>query len=185
VVLSGVQVNRRVKGNDVVAKKSTAPAAADEAFLERDYVYCGRRWTVKNELIEAVCILNTKGTLDPAGERFYNKFKRKKSVGGIYTGAKFTGGQVLGLSDARYKGDFPNEAQRLEWEAKDDDAELCARAYAQEKKSAQASLIEKTLLPLREAYTAMIRRGDMHGAHLLREAVSRALTLPPRKFEED
>jgi len=151
---------------------------------ELDFVFAGRRILEKNKMGALIYPIKTNGELGAA--RLYGyKFFKRCAVGGVYTGAKFTDNQISGHSAARYKQQWANLEQRIEWRALDEGAETQDRQAKLEADARKISDIERIMLPLREAYASFSRRYDRAGQQALEGAVLAALRAAPRRSEKN
>src|SRR5882672_8831581 len=114
---------------------------------------------------------------DPPIEAVY-KAAGKRVIGALYAGASLgNGGQsVRSLDQAKYTGRYYESREEImTWEARDSSARLDDRMEKMEADKVKQTLIEKTLVPLRELYTNLSDRGDWSGMKALEIAVSNAL----------
>lgn len=148
-------------------------------FVERDYVYAGRR-LLKSGKMGAEVIVIVGGAL---GERMLFEYRtlKGKAVGGIYRGASFSDEQVRKLGEAAYQGQWSDELARVDWRSRDEAAEAEQRTDKLEADAKRAHEIEELLLPLRRLYASYSLRHDYGGKEALEAAVLRALRRRPPK----
>jgi hypothetical protein len=153
-----------------------------EVFVEREYVFGGKRMGDKNKVFVAIYLINEDGTLAKAQHYEHNK-SRNKVVGGIYKGAKFSESRVRGLDDAKYDRRWNIQADRIMWDAEHERAEVEIRRSKMEKDAGRISDLEQILLPLRKQYEALRYKRDYAGQEAFEAAVLRALKCAPRAIE--
>jgi hypothetical protein len=164
---------------------SQSPPAAEVKESEHrplDLAYCGRRWTDSGKLFVVICPIK-EGVLQ---KEMWFDFDRKavRTVGGVYSGASFSEKGVRGLSARlQYLRQWPDSSQLLDWQARDEDAEVQARSKKLEGDAKRVSEIEKIMLPLRAQYEGYRKKHDVAGMRALRAAVQNALMSAPRKTE--
>lgn len=148
-------------------------------FVERDYVYAGRR-LLKSGKMGAEVIVIVGGAL---GERMLFEYRtlKGKAVGGIYRGASFSDEQVRKLGEAAYQGQWSDKLARIDWRSRDEAAEAEQRTDKLEAEAKRAHEIEELLLPLRKLYASYSQRHDYGGKEALEAAVLRALRRRPAK----
>jgi hypothetical protein len=167
---------------------STVERASPETELlnSQDFVYCGRRLLVSGKLAIAVRPIAEDGTLQ--GERLF-AFERKghRSVGGVYSGARFTETQAAGLFSPQLKfmRRWQEADDRIEWEALDGAAEAADRARKMEADDKKVSDIEAAMIPLRAQFERFRHMRNRGGMEALRAAVLAALEAPLRPAERE
>jgi hypothetical protein len=154
---------------------------AAEAFVSRDYVYCGLRLLTGGVLGVSIRPL-VDGEL---GDEMLLKHKRgfARTIGGVYRGAEFSPTAVRGLAQARFETQWDRQQDLIEWEARDGRARVEDRARKLEAKAGQVGEIERVMLPLRVLYDGYRRRGDFAGMEALQAAVQRSLYRAPKDIE--
>lgn len=161
---------------------TTQPNDENQELAAMDFVYSGRRWSSNGKLLITLYPI-VDGVLQKERVFEYDR-KAHRVVGGIYTGAKFNDGSMLGFTSAlQYVGRWENQADLLEWQAKDEHAETRSKARKLEADDKKISEIERILLPLRIQYESMRKRRDMAGMEALRLALNNALYSAPRESE--
>lgn len=165
-----------------MSQTTPAAEATESEHHPLDLVYCGRRWTESGKLFVAICAVKD-GVLQ---REMWFDFDRKavRTVGGVYSGATFSEKGVRGLSARlQYLRQWADRAQLMDWQARDEDAEVQARSKKLEGDAKRVSEIEKILLPLRGQYEGYRKKHDVAGMRALRAAVENALMSAPRKTE--
>jgi hypothetical protein len=165
-----------------MSQNTSAVEAAESQYVPLDLVYCGRRWTESGKLFVVVCALK-EGVLQ---REMWFDFDRKalRTVGGVYSGASISEKGVRGLtSRLQYLRQWSDRSQLMDWQARDEDAEVQARSKKLEGDAKRVSEIEKILLPLRAQYEGYRKKHDVAGMRALRTAVQNALMSAPRTTE--
>lgn len=155
----------------------------DTTRVPRDFVYTGQRYGSDGKRYVSIAVI-VDGTLEK--ERWF-PYKRDydRSVGGVYTGAEFTADTAWGLSQARYKEQYPDVAKRIEWQARHDEANKMFKLAKLEADSSRVSDLERILFDARKLYASYRKRNDYGSMEALEAAVLRALKTPPRSTETD
>jgi len=163
----------------------------EKELIPRDYVYIGKRWSSKGKVIMGYQLIKEDGTLEDPPIFWEFDRKMERSIGCVYTGAKFSditasgGISAMGIASAKFKKAWPNQEDRIQWQNKNDDVEADVRNQKLEKDAGRVSDIERIMLPLRQQYESMRVRRDWAGQEALERAVLRALKISPRKIEEE
>lgn len=124
---------------------------SDETFVERDYVYQGERIGNGNVRIVSLGVLDN-GVIIRNFCLKWSKEWKIKAVGCIYAGATFSESQVKGATQAKFKEQWPNSDDRIEWLAKQAEATDEQERLKLDKKLAGSNDIDKALAPLRRVY---------------------------------
>ncbi|MDR8093124.1 hypothetical protein KPB05_37340 [Burkholderia gladioli] len=148
-----------------------------------DFVYTGLRLTGKGERCISLRVIDNEGCLSDERWFAYSR-KSARAVGGVYRGARFSDKQAHGLESVTFVKRWPDESQRIEWEAKEQAVEAQLRLKALEADAARTSDLELALTPARQVYDSMRRRYDKAGMAALEAAVLAALRAPLRKSEK-
>lgn len=166
----------------MATRKKTPTAAPDEAdLIARDFVYMGCRLGVNGNKIIAVGVLEG----DKLVEKVYG-FDKARTIGAIYTGAKFTDNQVLGLTTARYTGShWQNDGDVIAWTAEHRVALQEIENMRADKEAGRVDRIEELLLPLRIEYFKASNLFNPYKTRALEAAVITALRTQPRQYELD
>lgn len=107
------------------------------------------------------------------------------TVGGIYKGAQFTDdGTIIGLDAAKYDRRWNVQTDVINWQIKDEQAEIDKKRVQMEKDAGRISELEKILKPLRKEYERMRDGYDREGCEVLERAIMRALKTPIRAIEK-
>lgn len=156
--------------------KEPESKVTEKLFTPRDLVYGGRRRS-SNFIVIEVFPIGDDGKL---GEGMLFDFKSKEyralSVGGVYTGAEFSGGTIKNFNKLTFKKRYTDEKRVLAWQAVDTGTEALVRAKTRETGDKRDKLIADVLLPLRMIYSEMANRGDYSGMEALRIGVGVELT---------
>lgn len=154
-----------------------------DGFVAKDFVFIGKALDDKMKVFVIIQPIEADGTLGKKMSYGFNR-KRDKNVGGIYTGAMFDeAGTVRNLDGSRFQKLWPNQEERMVWQAKNEAVESELRGAKLEKDEGRISEIEKILLPIRQTYENMRFRHDWAGCEALEKAVLRALRSAPRVIE--
>lgn len=151
----------------------------------QDFVYAGRRESTKGTTCHVIYTLKEDGTLD---EKLVYESKvfgqHGKTIGGVYTGARFDPKTAYGLTKASYARMFKDKAQAqvLGWEALDSEHMAEKAAKAQEGKT--KPIIQQELLALRRIIHAARRRGAHSEAHAIINLIQQELHRPLTKEEQ-
>jgi hypothetical protein len=156
-----------------------------EELVPRDYVYCGQRLSQDDkERSVVIRVIGEDGTL---GKELYYKYSRDfvGTIGGIYTGAKFSDTKVQGFNQTRYKGRWDNSDDRLLWQMRDEEVETRLKLKKLEADDGRVSDLQRALTDARALYEKHYRAFDSAGCRALEQAVLAALRTPLRKIEKD
>jgi hypothetical protein len=155
---------------------------SDINFVKRDIVYTGKAMTTDNKVGVSFHVINEDGSL---GTHMVVAMKRgrDKTVGGVYTGAEIADNSIRGYDSIRYVRQWSDQADRVTWQANDE--QIAARTTAKnlEKNAAMLNDIEKVMAPLRKIYEGHRKRRDFGSMEALEQAALRALRSPPRPKE--
>lgn len=148
-----------------------------------DFACCGLRVDRQGKALIAIRAYEN-GAL---GAEMAFSFKRREHghmhAGSVYTGARFSSTQAIGLPVSKWVRKWPVAEDRIEWEARHAAAlESLACAKLERDETAVADL-QRLMLPLRRRYAELLRRYDMAGTRALETAVVSALQTPPRRSE--
>jgi hypothetical protein len=154
----------------------------DQEFKERDHVYTGRRSIVGGTIAHAFQPINDDGTLD--AERLYKLKGYKGIVGGRYTGAKFAESQSKGIAEAKWICQWPDEGDRMQWQAEDRAMEVYQRTAKLKADAKAMNEIDRIMLPIRKRIKLANSRGDYAAVMALKTAVQISLSKPLRSDEE-
>lgn len=154
--------------------KKAAPVTKSEAATPSDFVHMGERVTTGGRLCDKIQrIENGKFVGEPM---LYPSPRRRRVIGGIYTGVRFTGTSALGFGDAKYTGKMYADATAiLTWESLAAESRVEHRGRLEEVKNVKSGELDRLTLPLRREYTAMRQRGDWVGAEAFLGAVAIAI----------
>lgn len=160
------------------AKAAPAPPAGEQIAEPHDFVYVGQRLLADGKPGTALQLVGYEGgtqNLDNKLWLFGGTHGRKWLLGGIYTGAKFTESQCVGLPAAKFVKMYGEFEDRVEWIAKDTATHAELKYERLRKDATRMNEIERVMTPLREAYQDMWSRGDTDGMRALRVAVEVSL----------
>lgn len=150
---------------------------SEENFVAKDFVYGGLRVSNKERFV-AIIQIKEDGTISTNEQLYPYKRNRDRVVGGVYRGATFSDSKVRGLDDVSFVSVWKNGEDKMRLEALDYEANHIYKRLSLEKNADKMTEIEKIMLPIRQQYTAMIKRGDFHGASAFKFAVTEAITKP-------
>lgn len=153
-----------------------------EDYLPRDYIFGGQRLLKNGRMGAIVYLVVARGQLDD-GALYDGKAFKRHVIGGIYRGATFCGDRARGLANAKYVGQWADEAVRIDWRIRDEDAQAELRTLKLSNDARKVHEIEAVLLPLRKLYAGYFKRRDSAGQEALEQAVLRALRCAPRSGE--
>lgn len=156
---------------------------SEKNFVPQDFVYIGKAVDEKGKVFIIIRPLETDWTL---GKRMSYEMKkwRDRIVGAVYTGASFSAdGSIHALDTARFKNQWPNREERMEWQAKHEEVEVEIRNAKLEKDVDLIIDIEQILLPLRKTYENLRFQHDWAGQVALKKAVLHALKSAPLVIE--
>lgn len=155
----------------------------EKTFVTREFVYTGIRVDAKQKRFVTLRLIEADDVL---GQEMHFDFKRDRSrvVGNVYS-CEFSedGSTVRGLERAKWVRTWPNEQDRIEWAARESQAETQIKRAKLEADAGRVSDIERIMRPLRQQYEAMRNRYDMEGVAALEGAIMSALRTPVRKSE--
>lgn len=152
-----------------------------EAFVAKDFVYCGVRM-FKKELGVVIVALNPDGTLGKESAYDYKK-SRERTIGGIYRGALFSETQCQGIDTVKYVESYKDSEAVIGWQARNDQAKSQERINKLEKDAKKTNEIDTMMLPLRKYFNNYRKRNDYAGMDALEAAVIRSLRTPIRQSE--
>jgi hypothetical protein len=154
----------------------------DQEFTPRDFVYAGRRMLRGDVIGYAIHPINDDGTL--AGERLYKLKRYGGIVGCRYTGATFAETSSKGIETAKWVDQWPNEGDRMEWQALDRSAEVDRKTASLKADAKATNEIDRIMLPIRKRIHSANARGDYAGAMALKLAVQISVNKPLRSDQE-
>lgn len=157
---------------------------SEELCVDLECVYAGKCLLTSGKLGVVYYTINGDGSL---GERRVFGFKKdfERSLGYIYTGAKWSDTQVTGLNLVRGTGKrWEDIEMRLRWKAEENAALVTKRKATAEAAQKKTNEYDDILLPIRRVYTAALRRGDMIGAQAIEQTVLMSLKRPARPSDE-
>lgn len=142
----------------------------------KDFVYAGHRVTVQGKAADCVYPIEN-GKLGP--RMLFPAERRKRVIGGVYTGASFSDTAASGIASSEYVREWPAAEPVIEWEVRDEEAETELKGRKLERDAGAQSVIERALRPLRDMHADYVGRGNYSSANALEVAVLRALRRKP------
>lgn len=156
-------------------------ADVKEEHIPLNFIYTGVVYTSHGLGIEVIPI-NQDGGLGDAG-CYSHKKSREYAIGGIYSGATFSGTSARGLDSASYQSMYGDKDAIIGWKARNDLAKSKERTAKLEKDSKKINEIDNELLHLRKLYATYRKRNDRAGMDALESAVISSLRTPLRQSE--
>ena len=142
-------------------------------LVPRDFVFAGKVAIVGGIGVKII-LLNDDGTL--GDERvFKHSRKLERTIGGVYTGAKFNNDQAQGLDRAAYKHQWKDREAIQDWRIKSEHIDRLNRVKKLEGDAKRINEIDDVMAPLRKTYENYRRIGDFAGMDALESAVLRSL----------
>lgn len=164
-----------------MATKKAKPSAAT-VQSSADFIYCGRRGAVGGGMLVVIKVEQADGTWGPELTYEYTASTwLRRQIGGIYTGAKFSDTQALGLNLATYaakEGATPEE--RWTWRSLDAAAVRSSKLAKLEENKKRTHEVDVILLPLRKTLAGIFSQYERRA---FEDYVLMRLRTPPRSDE--
>lgn len=151
--------------------------------VERDFAYAGKRLLTDGKTLGVkVVIVDADGQL---GDSMLFKYSKglEKSLGYIYSGAKFHEGGAIGIDTSKNTGRRVDQTTLLGWKTQESDALAKRRTATMEAELRKTDDVEEIMLPLRKLYERYRRRYDRDSCRALDHLVLQALHTSPRASE--
>lgn len=152
---------------------------SDAEMYEANFIFCGKTALADGSLGVIIKIIQPDGLSLSEPRAFKWARRLDKTIGGVYSGAKFNEKQAVGMDRATFVELWHDSAAIQDWRIKSQYAEECQRVKKLEGDKKRINEIDTLLLPLRETYANYARIGDFAGQAALEAAVLRSLRKKP------